>query len=85
MVLIIKSLGHCFCINPIMASSSFQWILFKSSHEKVHHSGAHMRAPPPLGQAEDDELHPRMDGGLPSAGCGRQSAGRDGSASISHT
>ena len=31
-------------------------------------SGVHMRAPPPLGQAEDGELHSRMDGNPPSAG-----------------
>jgi hypothetical protein len=31
-------------------------------------SDAHMRAPPPFGQAEGDELHPRMDGGPLSAG-----------------
>ena len=31
-------------------------------------SGAHMSSPPPLGQAEGDELHPRMDGGLEGKG-----------------
>jgi len=35
---------------------------------RTYISGAHMIAPPPLGQAEGDELHPRMDGGPPSAG-----------------
>jgi hypothetical protein len=32
-----------------------------------------MRAPPPLGQAEDDDFHPGWMAGPPSAGWGRQS------------
>jgi hypothetical protein len=36
-------------------------------------SAAHMRAPPPLGQAEDDDFHPDGWRGPPSAGCGRRS------------
>ena len=36
-------------------------------------SVAHMRVPPPLGQAEYDEIHWALDDGPPSAGCGRRS------------
>jgi hypothetical protein len=53
------------------------------------HSVAHMRAPPPLGQAEDDDFHPGWMAGPPSAGEGGGAdhppqPGRGGSASISH-
>jgi hypothetical protein len=37
------------------------------------YSGGHMSPPQPLGLAEEDEVHPALDGGPPSAGVGRRS------------
>ena len=67
-----------FCPEKICDEiSSWMIEVWRKKHlvpnSNYHTSRAHMRAPPPLGEAEGDELHPRMDGGPPSTGWGRWS------------
>ena len=59
-----------------------EWLGGIISRCEANKSVAHMSAPPPLGQAEGNKVHPWADGGPPSAGYERRSGP---SAFISHT
>ena len=59
-----------------------EWLGGMISRCEANKSVAHMSAPPPLGQAEGNKVHPWADGGPSSAGYERRSGP---SAFISHT
>ena len=61
------------CLSAISGPTTVQTGLHSNWRVGWFNSVAHMRAPPPLGQAEDDDFHPGWMAGPPSAGWGRRS------------
>jgi hypothetical protein len=61
------------CLGAISGPTAVQTGLHSNWRVGWFNSVAHMRAPPPLGQAEDNDFHPGWMAGPPSAGWGRRS------------
>jgi len=91
---VIHTKAFCFGSRALFSTKHFWFVLFLlwwhlREDIPLFWAFAYMRAPPPLGQAEDDDFHPGWMAGPPSAAEGGGAdhlpqPGRDGSASISH-